>query len=478
MQSPDALDTVKNSLWQDIINSNWAKAVRRSWQWLTLVHSSDPLQHTLNSAFANVLIVIFLANLIFIPIAAALHESLIVIVSILSVPFYILLGWLNRKGTIFGGFLVVVWMIIILVAGLSPSSYTGMDSPIPLVLIFPVLIGALFIRPQAAIWTVAALMTAFWIRLSTAGIPPENQARFLVIGTQNLGTYAAILWIGTRIFLQSLRKSIEANNALGLLNIRLKQEIQQRIEAESQLLEAQVKQLELESQKALIDFKQQFIATVSHDFRTPLTVIKTSSDLIEKYFHRLTPDQRTKTMRNMQTQVQHMIELLDEVLMIYESQSGKLAFNPVPVDIEVFCQELFAEFKVTASARHQLIFMSEIPIKTILADEKLLRHILMNLLSNAIKYSPQGGKIQFGATVQTDVTKFTVSDEGLGIDLEEVELIFEPFYRGKNSGKISGSGLGLSIVKSALETLGGTIICTSTPGKGTLFEVEIPIRRA
>lgn len=173
-----------------------------------------------------------------------------------------------------------------------------------------------------------------------------------------------------------------------------------------------------------------------------------------------------------------MIELLDEVMMIYESQSGRLAFNPAPFDIEVFCHELFAEFKVTASDRHQLIFMSEIPIKTVLADEKLLRHILMNLLSNAIKYSPQGGKIQFGATVQDEVTKFTVSDEGLGIDLEEVERIFDPFYRGKNSGKISGSGLGLSIVKSALETLGGTITCTSTPGKGTLFEVEIPIRRA
>jgi signal transduction histidine kinase len=358
---------------------------------------------------------------------------------------------------------------------LIPSSYTQVDSPIPLVLIFPALIAALFIRPHAAMWAVAAIMTSFAIRLSLSDVPVENQTRFLLIGTENLTAFALILWIGTHIFWQALRTTITTNDALRVLNLQLQQENQQRLAAEQQLVDAQLRQLELDNQKNLLELRQQFIATLSHDFRTPLTVLRSSADMLEHYFDRLTPEQRAKPIRNIQKQIQRMVDLLDEVLTLHRSQAGKFAFNPASLAFKIFCDGLLAELQLTVSDRSQLIFGAKVADETIFVDEQLLRHILTNLLSNAIKYSPQGGTIQLVGSVQDKTIHIAVSDEGIGIAPEEMAFLFDPFRRGGNIGNIQGTGLGLYIVKTAVETHGGTITCKSTPGKGTTFTVELPI---
>jgi signal transduction histidine kinase len=475
MQSTEPHNIGHFSGWHRFTNSSVARLIRRTWRWLTLVHTSDPLQQILNSAFAGVVVTLFLFSFILIPLTLIFNEPLVTLVSFVTLPFYILLWWLNRQGTVLGAVLMVGWMILTLIVGMTPSSYTAIDSPIPLVLIFPVLIAALFVRPQAAFWTVFALMAALAVRMSLADVPQLNQTRFLAIGTSNLLAFALILWVGTRIFVQALRRTIAMNATLSDLNLRLQQENTQRIEAENQLLEAQLNQLELESQKALIDYKQKFIASVSHDFRTPLAVIKTSTDLLDHYFDQLTLEQRTRNIKTVQLQVQRMVELLDEILVVHEAQSGQMAFDPVPTDIEALCDDLFSAFKMMGREHHQFSYVAEISEATVCADQKLLRHILTNLLSNAIKYSPQGGKIQLIVAVQNDEMTFAVTDEGLGIDAEDIERLFEPFYRAKNTRKIPGTGLGLSIVKSAVERHGGTITCTSALNKGTTFEVTIPV---
>jgi signal transduction histidine kinase len=108
-------------------------------------------------------------------------------------------------------------------------------------------------------------------------------------------------------------------------------------------------------------------------------------------------------------------------------------------------------------------------------DKKLLRHVVINLITNGIKYSPQESEVNLNATYHNNKLLLTVSDNGIGIPEDEIKYIFDAFYRTKNSIGVPGSGLGLNIVKRAVETMNGTISVNSVIDKGTTFTVTIPI---
>jgi signal transduction histidine kinase len=108
-------------------------------------------------------------------------------------------------------------------------------------------------------------------------------------------------------------------------------------------------------------------------------------------------------------------------------------------------------------------------------DKNLLRQILANLLSNAIKYSPEGSTVKFDLVCQDEKAIFHIKDEGIGISPEDQQRLFESFQRGSNVGKISGTGLGLTIVKKAVDLHGGQIAVNSEVGVGTTFSVAIPL---
>jgi signal transduction histidine kinase len=107
-------------------------------------------------------------------------------------------------------------------------------------------------------------------------------------------------------------------------------------------------------------------------------------------------------------------------------------------------------------------------------DEKLLRHIINNLISNAIKYSPEGDRVIFELICQSEEATFRVQDFGIGIPIEEQDRLFDSFHRGANVGSIPGTGLGLPIVKRAVDLHGGTILVESKVGVGTIFTVVLP----
>ena len=120
-------------------------------------------------------------------------------------------------------------------------------------------------------------------------------------------------------------------------------------------------------------------------------------------------------------------------------------------------------------------FTFEGTIEDVLADDKLLRHILVNLLSNAVKYSPREMRVEFLLRVDPDTGMyFRISDHGIGIPAEELPRLFEVFHRASNVGNVQGTGLGLSIVKRSVELHGGKISVDSKEGIGTTFIVELP----
>ncbi len=112
-----------------------------------------------------------------------------------------------------------------------------------------------------------------------------------------------------------------------------------------------------------------------------------------------------------------------------------------------------------------------------MADEKLLHHILINLLTNAVKYSPEGGEIRLELSSADDDLILRVSDQGLGIPEEDQKHLFEPFHRASNTEQIKGVGLGLVVVLTSVETWGGTIVCQSAIGRGTVFTIKLPLRK-
>jgi signal transduction histidine kinase len=186
-----------------------------------------------------------------------------------------------------------------------------------------------------------------------------------------------------------------------------------------------------------------------------------------------------------------MIQLLDNLLVIGKAEADKLEFNPAPLNLIKFCNNLVEELQLNAGSKHSLgkdahpqgmadvpkiiVFTSRGDCTNACMDENLLRQILTNLLSNAIKYSPKGEIVTFELSCQDKVAIFRIQDRGIGISLEDQEQLFEPFYRAANVGTIKGTGLGLSIVKKCVDLHNSHIFVESEVGVGTTFTVTLPL---
>ncbi len=271
-------------------------------------------------------------------------------------------------------------------------------------------------------------------------------------------------WIWTRAF------PIRSPSGKTYRIVGLSEEVTERKQAEEDIRKALAKERELG------ELKSRFISMASHEFRTPLSAILTSAELVEHHGHKLTEEKKLRHLRQVQASVKSMTQLLDDVLIIGKAEAGKLEFNPVPVDLVQFCYDLVEEVQLSAGAKHAIHFAVRGPCAEAYVDEKLLRQILANLLSNAIKYSPQGSRVGFEVQCENGQAIFKIQDEGIGIPLEEQARLFDTFHRATNVGTIPGTGLGLAIVKRSVDLHGGTIAFTSAVGAGTTFTVAIRLR--
>ncbi|MHB9012678.1 MAG: PAS domain S-box protein [Ignavibacteriaceae bacterium] len=229
----------------------------------------------------------------------------------------------------------------------------------------------------------------------------------------------------------------------------------------------------LKKEKELNEMKTNFISMASHEFRTPLTTILASADLLEMYHNKWEEVKNIVYFKKIQDSVQYITSLLDEVLTISRSDRGKIDFNPSVVNLNDFCSKIIEQIKLQASSNHNIIYDNKLHYQNIISDTKLLNHILSNLLINAVKFSPNGGDVILSVEDDNEFIKFTVKDNGIGIPKEDVNNLFEPFYRAKNIGDIKGTGLGLSIVKRYVGIHNGEISLDSQLGKGTKFFVKI-----
>ncbi len=255
---------------------------------------------------------------------------------------------------------------------------------------------------------------------------------------------------------------------LQLLVHKLKEEVSEREKAEKELRRL------LENEKEVGDLKTRFISLVSHEFRTPMTIIRSAAQMIDKFKEKLSDDEKTEKIKRILVTVDTMSDILENVLFIGKTDSGTVSLNPRQVDLKEYCLNIINDLQLGLNIRRNVNFTTASDDNTTYVDIKLLRHILFNLLSNAIKFSDENTTIDFMLECHRDRSVFTIKDYGIGIPAEEQEKIFELFYRARNTGAVSGTGLGMSVIIRSVKLQGGKIELTSKVNSGTTIKVTIP----
>lgn len=227
----------------------------------------------------------------------------------------------------------------------------------------------------------------------------------------------------------------------------------------------------LDRERELNELTSRFVSMVSHEFRTPLTTIQSSAELVERY---APDDDRTaKHLGRIRQSVGHLAGLLEDVVAV-NRDGGAPALQAEPVDLAALVSDLVDEVRDGAGSAHRVALAAD-GDAAVTADPKRLRTVVLNLLGNAVKYSEPGSRVG----VRVDATgpgavRVVVEDEGVGIDPADLGDLFEPFRRGRNVGAARGNGLGLSIARRAARDHGGDVAVESALGRGTTATVTVP----
>lgn len=269
---------------------------------------------------------------------------------------------------------------------------------------------------------------------------------------------------------KNLEKLVEKRTEeLNNINKELVEQIKKERELENQLQEALLKEKEMNQ------LKVRFFAAVSHEFRTPLAGILTSTQMIQRYGKKWSEDKLLNHFHNIEKTVNHLTKLLDDISLISKADREILKNQPQEENIEELIKNIINQHYPSIQKGRKINFINQCPSLTYKIDPKLLNHIVGNLLSNAIKFGFENTDVNLSLSEVNRNLVIKVEDKGVGIPENEISRIFEPFYRTSNSASIKGTGLGLNIVKRCIEILKGNIEVESKINVGTIFTVRIPI---
>jgi signal transduction histidine kinase len=238
------------------------------------------------------------------------------------------------------------------------------------------------------------------------------------------------------------------------------------------------KALELETalakEKELNELQRQFVSMASHEFRTPLAIIDSTAQRLKKSANRLSSEEVLKRIDKIRNAVVRMTRLMESTLTAARLDEGKIAVEMHPCDIGQIITEVCLR-QQEISKDHIISYEMDGLPDSIKADASALDQILTNLLTNAVKYAPGEPNIQVSAHGAGDLVIIQVSDQGLGIDEDDMPNMFERFYRAKTSSGIVGTGIGLNLVKTLVEMHGGIVSIDSKKGEGITFTVSLPV---
>lgn len=268
-----------------------------------------------------------------------------------------------------------------------------------------------------------------------------------------------------------LEERVRARTAeLTLANEQLRKEIMSREALEREL------RLALDKEKELGELKDRIITTASHDFRTPLSVIISSVELLQTYGYKWDDPKKQQILQRITISANKLTGLVQDILVYNRVEAGAITIERAELDLSSFCQEMVLEFNLSAADGKTIRLAEYGSRQEAYSDYKLLSHVLSNLLSNALKYSLPGGQVELELIWREGNAIFVIRDSGIGIPLKDQARIFEPFHRAKNVGAINGTGLGLAIARRSAETLGATLTLESVEGSGTTATLSLPLK--
>ncbi|CAL2095763.1 PAS domain-containing sensor histidine kinase [Tenacibaculum sp. 190524A02b] len=264
---------------------------------------------------------------------------------------------------------------------------------------------------------------------------------------------------------RNLRTTVEE---LEKINRELDEENKKRIAAESKAKEA------LKKERELNELKTRFLSLVSHEFKTPLSGILTSSMLLAKYKLTEQQEKREKHLAVINNKVHYLNNILNDFLSVEKLEKGEIKYTIENFDVVKVVHRVIDTTNLLLKQKQEIILKNTIESIELYQDEKIIELVLSNLLSNAVKYSPENSKIYIIIAQEIERTIIKVEDEGFGIPEKDQKNIFQRYFRAENVLLNQGTGIGLNIVKSHLENLGGTITFTSKENIGSTFIINIP----
>ncbi|MBS1523549.1 MAG: PAS domain S-box protein [Bacteroidetes bacterium] len=260
-------------------------------------------------------------------------------------------------------------------------------------------------------------------------------------------------------------------------------QLEAEVEARTQMLSDTIAALEetkeslneaLDNEKQLGQLKSRFVSMASHEFRTPLSAIKLSSSLVEKYAQTSDIVNINKHVTKIKSAVSNMTSILNDFLSLEKLESGKIEADMIEFDLVKFSEEIRDEMQMVARPGQQIVYQHTGTTSSVILDKNLLHNCIINLLSNAIKYSHDDSIIELDSEVNEDQYLISVNDHGIGIPVDEQIHLFEAFFRANNTGTIQGTGLGLNIVSRYASLMNGKISFVSVFGVGSRLTLKFP----
>jgi PAS domain S-box-containing protein len=281
---------------------------------------------------------------------------------------------------------------------------------------------------------------------------------------------------------------LEQKNELERVTIEIRKlnaELEQKVDNRTRMLRETLTELEkskdelnqaLEKEKELNELKSRFVTTASHEFRTPLSTILSSSYLLEKYNESDAPEKRTRHIDRIKSAVADMKSILEDFLSLGKLEEGVVSVSREELEAADLLAEVNAvinDLKLMMKPGQRINLEQDLQGNVFL-DRKLFRHVLINLIQNAIKFSAEDGVIDVSYQFSDSGFTLSVKDKGIGISAEDQEHLFSRFFRGKNALNIQGTGLGLHIVAKYMELMQGRIYLSSALNEGSVFTIHLP----
>jgi len=262
-----------------------------------------------------------------------------------------------------------------------------------------------------------------------------------------------------------LERTEELRKTIG----KMEEEIERRRQAEYKMKES------LRKERELNELKTKFLSLVSHEFKTPLSGILTSSTLIGKYPKSDQQDKREKHLKTIMSKVKYLNNILDDFLSVERLETGKVNYKVARFPLSKVINEVLYNANMLLKEGQLINYPERIDDIFLMFDEKVLELVLTNLVNNAIKYSPENTNIDIHVSKKGKWLTISVEDQGIGIPEKEQKFIFNRYFRAENALLNQGTGIGLNIAKSHLENLGGDITFDSQENIGTTFKVTLPL---